>query len=292
MPARADRQPITVRVPPGLGDFAWVYSKLVGLGRMLRVEAPHSNHDRLAQIADLLPMVQDVTYARFTNPVRCRVKARPDWTRERLEADAAAGPVVIELNRWLEAGCRIETFMPELKTVHHYRIEVPDEQAAEAEAALGGWSRFVCVFCGNADAIRRWHAWKPDDWALLGNEIAARADVDGLVLLGAEWDKGVAGRVCRALRVPALNLVGRLPLGATLEVVRRSLCLVAFASGIPILATAMCCPNLMLYPAHLEPMMAAWAPPEMVESGMHVPMLWGRRRPVLDWALEWAGGRT
>ena len=290
MRARADRHPIAVRVPPGIGDFAWVYSKLVGLGRPLMVEAPHSNHARLAQIAELLPMVEEVGYARFTNPVHCRVKARPDWTRRRLEAEAAAGPVVIELNHWLEAGCRIEAFMPELKTVHHYRVEVPDEQAAEAEAALGGWSRFVALYCANADAGRRWKAWTAGEWAALGDRIAARADIQGLVLVGAEWDKGIARRVGKALRVPALNLTGRLPLGATLEVVRRSLCLVAFASGIPILATAMGLPNLMLYPAHLAPMMAAWAPPEMLESGAHRPMLWGSPRPVLEWVMEWTGG--
>jgi len=268
-----DDGPLKFIVPPGIGDISWIYSKLVSLGRPLGFVVPRSNHDRAVSYLGLLPGVAHAEYAPLANPAKMRGgKAQANWTLEQLTVEAARRALPIEMNTWLEAGNRIEGFLPELPTEHHYQIGIPPQDLRKAQRAIGAWGRFVCLYCANRSTVKRWGGWTAEQWGVLAGLLWREFELDGFALLGAGWDRPFADEVLALIGQPVLDLVGALPIGATLEVVRRALYLVAFPSGIPILAAVMRRPVLMFYPPHLEAMQNAWADPEMIHSGAYKAM--------------------
>ena len=159
------------------------------------------------------------------------------------------------------------------------------------DGVLNQWQRFVCLYCANGNTVKRWGGWSPAAWAELARGLWGALDLDGFALLGAGWDRRFADRVIQGMpkELPLLDLVGQLSLAGTLHVLRRGLYLVAFASGIPILATVMRVPNLMLYPACLERLMAAWPPADMTESGAHKATGFCDPALALDWIVNGYG---
>ncbi len=285
-------EPLKFVVPPGIGDISWICSKLVGLGHPLEIIVPHSNHDRALPYLQLLPAVASCEYARVPNPAKRKDgKVGHDWTRERLIEEASRRAVPIELNTWLEAGRRIEGFMPELFTDHHCPIDITHLHLYQADGALRDMRHFICLYCANRSTVKRWGGWQREQWGELADLLWKAFRLDGFVLLGADWDRPFADEVLKELRhgtaaPPVVDLVGKLPIGATLEVVRRSAYLVAFPSGIPILAAVMGQPVLMFYPKHLEPMHDAWADPEMIRSGAYKAMQFCPPQQAFEWIRD------
>ena len=289
---------LSFRVPPGIGDISWVYSKLAGLGRPLRIEVADSGPRRALPYLELLPLVKESCYVQAPNPAKivavpaiCQAgKALPTWSAEQLVRAASEEVVPIDLNGWLEAGNRIEDFMPEIPTVHHYEMQLPPGPPMIGDGAAPielFWRRFVCFYCANQDTVRRWHGWEPRQWGALARLLMDQCDLDGVALVGATWDRSFAERVFAALDFTAvLDLVGHFSLADTLRAIRRSLYLVAFPSGIPILATVMSRPTVMFYPDSLRGLMTSWAPPDVLEDGTYKAMPFCEPEAVFDWIKE------
>ena len=279
-------------MPPGIGDISWIYSKLAGLGRPLRIEVADSGPRRALPYLKLLPLVKEARYVKTPNPAKMRNgdKARPWWHPDVLIARANKGEAIpIDLNGWLEAGNRIEGFMPEAPTVHHYEIVLTTDCPLRTRLACAGdstWPRFICFYCANSDTVRRWHGWKPAQWAALARMLMQEYDFNGIVLLGAEWDRSFANEVYGVFEVQTLNLVGQLELAETLLVLRNALYLVAFPSGIPILATVMSRPTLMFYPESLTGLMTSWVPPDVLQDGTYKAMHFCDPQQVFEWIRD------
>jgi len=91
-------------------------------------------------------------------------------------------------------------------------------------------------------------------------------------MIGADWDISLAAEIApriEAADVAVKNLTGQLSMGASLQVIREGRYMVAFPSGMPILAAVMRCPVMMFYPTHLAPMQIAFADPEMIAEGTY-----------------------
>lgn len=279
---------LTFIVPPGIGDFSWVYSKLASLGRPLRILVPsHQSRNRLLPFLKLLPHVSEASYGKVPNPANHRDgNVQPDWTARELIDHGSAGNAKIELNTWLESGSRIEAFMPEIPTSHHYDIQMEPEGRAQATALLDGWDNFICFYCANRDTVTRWGGWQPSHWARLADLLWEQRGLDGFVLIGAGWDEGFNRDVEDAIRQPVRNLVGRLSLSGSLHIIQTCSYLVAFPSGIPIVAAVMGRPVLMFYPRHLELMIDAWADPAMIRSGAYKGMIFPEPEQACDWLSE------
>jgi len=281
---------LSFRVPPGIGDISWIYSKLAGLGRPLRIEVADSGPRRALPYLELLPLVKESCYVKAPNPANMRGgKALPSWSAEQLVSAASEDIVPIDLNCWLEAGNRIEDFIPNIPTVHHYPIDIE-----KADGTFAGWGelnarlcfRFVCFYCANADTVRRWHGWKPAQWASLARLLFSQFSLDGIVLLGAKWDRPFADEVHAALHVRVVDLVGKLPLAGTLYIISRSRYLVAFPSGIPILATVLSRPTVMFYPDSLKGLMTSWVPRDVLDDGTYKAMPFCEPERVFEWIKE------
>lgn len=280
-------------MPPGIGDISWIYSKLAGLGRPLRIEIADSGPRRALPYLDLLPLVKEAAYVKAANPAKMRLgKASPHWGMDDLIGLARAETVPIDLNSWLEAGNRIEGFMPEIPTVHHYEMLQPLAGPSDLGNILwlrNGHSRYISFYCANSDTVRRWHGWNPQQWSALADMLMQEYDLDGIALLGAEWDRPFAEKVLAATDVMLFELVGKSRLAVTLDVLRRSLYLVAFPSGIPILATVMSRPTVMFYPDSLTGLMTSWVPPDVLQDGTYKAMHFCDPQQVFEWIRDGYG---
>ena len=257
------------RVPSGIGDISWIYSKLVGLGRPLSIEVCRSRIPRAASLLSLLPGVASFSYGGFPyEAIKDEAVFIQDLSTRHLVWEAERRPVGIALNSWLEGGHRIEEFLPDLPTVHHYEINLPELDVQQADELLSPWKRFVVFYAASKRAAEAFNGWGLDEWdafAGLFFFVLGRR-IDGVVLLGATWDGDLAGQIFCRWSGCMKNLVGRLSLAGSLHVLRRAAYTVAFASGLPILAVVMGCPVAMFYPARLEKLINAWAPTEMILS--------------------------
>ena len=56
---------LSFRVPSGIGDISWIYSKLASLNLPLRIEVAAGNPKRALPYLELLPMVQEAVYGDF-----------------------------------------------------------------------------------------------------------------------------------------------------------------------------------------------------------------------------------
>lgn len=264
--------PLHFLMPSGIGDISWLYSKLVSLGQPMHISVTPGHPQRAVPYLELLPGVTRSDYKGLPTSDVLERGHHPDMTVPQLLERAGAGPMPIQLNTHLEHGRRIETYMPELPVQHHYKIRIPQADTDTARELVAPWKRFVTFYCANARTASIWKGWTPADWAEMAALLVPAYQFDGVVLIGADWDISLADEIVpkiQAAGVPLKNLTGKLSMGASLQVVRDGRYLVAFPSGIPILAAVMRCPVMMFYPKHLEPMQAAFADPEMIVEGTY-----------------------
>lgn len=290
----SSRPAIELVVHPGIGDFSWVYSKLVNCGRPLRLRiAPDKKFKRAIPYTDLLPGVEHAEYGAAIDYPRLAQSNNAYWHEFERAADQGQR-IYVSANRWLEAGHRIEGFLPDLPITHHYPILTTAEHASAAAELLpiaGG--PYFGIYCSGQTGAEMCQAWEEYEWTdfIVRLERHIGREYRTYVLLGAEWDKDLTDRVAEYLgrevgpqRV--LNLVGDTPMGVACEVLKRLNYFAGYACGLGIVAHVLKVPGLMLYPMRLQRMMEAWASPEMMASGLHLEMQWGRPMDVLARASD------
>ena len=259
-------------VPSGIGDISWIYSKLVSLDVPLHMSVTPGQPQRAVPYLELLPRVVRADYGGLPTDEVLRLGQHPNMRAADVLLRAREKPLPIQINTHLEHGQRIELYMPELPVQHHYRIAIPEADVMAARRALVPWERFVTFYCANARTAAAWKGWASSDWAEMAALLVPAYQLDGVVMIGADWDISLAAEIApriEAAGVAVKNLTGHLSMGASLHVIREGRYLVAFPSGMPILAAVMRCPVMMFYPKHLEPMQIAFADPEMIEEGTY-----------------------
>lgn len=105
----------------------------------------------------------------------------------------------------------------------------PDEEASAlkkaSEAGLGPDRAFLAVSPGGGaswgqDAIFK--RWSPEKFSLLSTRLSALWGMEGIAILGSSEEAMLAGRFLQACSVPAVDLTGKLTLGETAALIRRS----------------------------------------------------------------------
>lgn len=260
-------------VPSGIGDISWIYSKVVSLGRPLCFSVTGGRPRRAVPFLQLLPSVASAEYGRLSTEQVLRRGHHPQLSVAGLLTAARRQWMPLQLNTHLEHGHRVETYISDLPVTHHYEIRIPPRDVASAIEQVSPWRRYLTLYCANARTVAAWKGWQPADWSALAGRLVRTYELEGVVMIGADWDVPFAASIVNAIsaeRIPTKDLAGKLSIGASLEVVRRGCYLVAFPSGIPIVAAVMGRPVLMFYPDHLQRMQRAWADPAMIESGAYL----------------------
>ena len=258
---------LTVVVPAGIGDFSWIYSKLMTLGIPLRVRGTAAGPPRLVPFLRMFPNVTPLPSVKMSFTTLKRKSIPPHTPKSVLLT--ASGEVHLEPNTWLESGNRLEDWLPELDTNLHYPLIIAEEAIAEADAVLPDCP-FVCLFAGNEGTARNWQCWHENEWVEFMVGFRQRIADMPFVLVGAAWDVSMATKIVQRAKQEQLsiyNLVSTLALPVSLQVIVRSEYFIAFPSGLGILANVMHQPATMFYPGQsLLRMPGTWCDPATVAS--------------------------
>jgi len=183
-------------------------------------------------------------------------------------------PIFFGPNKHLEAGNRLEKFVPDLETNFHYHIETSnkDKQAAKK---LG---YYICVYTSKLRGP--WHRWSVGEWLELIHLLRKDLGQIKIVIIGAKWDIHMPKLIENSAE-NIVNLTGTCSLARSIEVIRHAKYFIAYPSGLGVLATVVKTPVYMFYPPHLQGLIYSWAPPAMIDSGTYEGSLWKEPSKIL-----------
>jgi hypothetical protein len=211
---------------------------------------------------------------------------------------------VLMPNAALERGIRLEHWLPEFEInwnvmdQFHFR----EDEVAEASETQG---EFVAFFLASMDSNgiaghNRNGLWRPEDWADLGERIMDRFGVQ-IVVVGADYDRSYYEQKVKPLtKRPWIDQIGSRSIGTTFSLLRRARFMISYQSGIGIVTNYLGVPlgifwrgkgdsiSPQTYISFEESMASAWANPAMIETGKHLPLIYGRHGVdyIMDQIIE------
>ena len=278
---------LNIRVPAGIGDISWVYSKFADIGEELNIYISKDEPQRSLDFVRLLPNVRQAQYAKenFHQIVdHCIDPLTPkkevlDWCRKWITNVSA--------NRWLEAGNRLEDFLPELPTNLHYKINHTSQDKIWADHILSGIKYPIGIYTSNIHAISCWNGWRYDTWKEFIISFLYNFPQATFIFLGAKWDEAFTKDLISLIPdMPHINLSGQTTTSQCIEIIRRLKYFIAFPSGLPILANVLCTPVTMFYPLHLEKIINTWPDPTSIQNGDYKGCIFPRENKTVTWGPE------
>ncbi len=266
------------KVPSGIGDVSWLYSKLVNLGRPFNLEICGDEPRRTLPFTDLLPMVDQAEYGDWTywKTFREEMKGLPPDTNL---FDLDEGEYYLSLNQWLEMGCKLEGAFREMDTDYHYDMNT-DEHSEKPEIWLDSndfQEPFIGVYTSKYDSYKAdWRFWKHQGWVEFLNKIYERLDGCTFVFIGAKFDMDLGQLVSCLMNktAPTICLIGQTHIGEAIEVIKRCSYLFAYASGIGIMSDVVMTPAIHFLPTpRHDTLVDTYADPKSIEIGHHINQL-------------------
>lgn len=196
---------------------------------------------------------------------------------------------VLMPNAPLERGIRIENWLSEYKT--NWRIM--DDFSFDG-TGMQGFEYVVFYFSSIQNNTSSGHnrngLWTPSQWIGLGKYIQEKLECK-IVVVGADYDKSYfTGYIKPLLSDPDewIDLIGIYGIEQTFSIVKGARFVVAYQSGIGIVASYMGVPSGIFwrakgdsispdcYISFEEKMAEAWVNPAMIEKGKYLPLIYGR----------------
>jgi hypothetical protein len=199
-------------------------------------------------------------------------------------------------NAPLERGQRLESWLPNYETnwdiFDHFEIA-----RHEREHALRDIPQPYCVFYpgpfdGNTfQGHNRDTIWRPQDWLKLGERVHDELGLH-IVVVGAPYDK----EYYDLMLYPNLNgassywtnRIGQTNVGELFALTQHARFVISYQAGVGIVSTYLGTPTAIFwrqkgdsimrdaYLSFEEGMASAWVPPDILESGHHLPLYYGR----------------
>jgi len=245
-----------ILVPSGIGDFSWLWSKLVTTGDCFHIEYVGGQPDRMSAFLKLLPKDKVLSYK--PNPYYCTMWKNQELICMRNTRDVPqikkaykyadlptdGRMAFMEINTFLEAGNRIELWNREElpRTDFHYNID-----GVMAKAVRGDY--FIVNFSSHGTKTA-WGYYEVPDSALVVSFIQK---ITGWipVFIGGYYDDYTKD-ICRQLwawKVPAVNLVGKTPgLKEVIALLQQARMYFGACSGLMVLSNIVYTPVCTYYP--------------------------------------------
>jgi hypothetical protein len=275
----------TFGLPSGIGDVSWAYSKLVNAGRFVYQVADGWPH-RTVPFMELLPGVETACYGQFNFGDIVAFEGmhgyHPNGSWKDIEAKGF-GVTLIEPNRHLEMGKRLEDWLPDLECNFHYEINVPQEDRLKARNRLAThpkpWTGISAASYRGSEAWKTWgyKEWSPflKDW---------KSEVGGTIfLIGGFWDDLTDTLADDGY----VSLVGKSNIGTVVSILDLLDYYIGFSSGLGVVRTVLKRNAFMLWPDFQAELSTSWAPLDMIESGTYVAQLWRDPTLVIKRARRW-----
>jgi len=234
-------------VPAGIGDFSWMYSKLVGLGKEINLTISCDAPKRLGPYTELLPLVKSVNYDGPTFPV-IREKAIKNVSE--LVEDT---PIYIEANTHLERGNKLETWLPELPINKHYLLNL---------GTLNLDYDYIVIYTSSMGMVKCWNGWGVNEWWDFLRAFNRDFKDYPIVFVGAPWDVDIVKKIVERVKERRMLLIdysGILHIKDTLSLIKGSKYFLGFPSGLSILANVLGVKATMFYSEQIKNIMGTWA---------------------------------
>lgn len=275
----------TFGVPSGIGDVSWAYSKLVNAGRFSYQVADGWPH-RTVPFMELLPGVATATYGQFNFGDIVAFEGMHGYHPNGKWADIdklGFGVTLIEPNRHLEMGRRLEDWLPDLECNFHYEINVPEEDRIKARNKISNHPKpWTGISAASYRGSEAWKTWGYKEWSPFLKEW--HAETGGTIfLLGGFWDD-----LTDTLADDGwTSLVGKSNVGTVVAILDLLDYYIGFSSGLGVVRTVLRKNAFMLWPDFQAELSTSWAPYEMIESGEYVAQLWRDPTLVIKRARRW-----
>ncbi len=276
-----------LRVPAGIGDISWCYSKLADLEENLAFYISGDGIRRSLPYVQSLPNVVHAEYQNFGFHQISRTCLPHDTSRKEFLSKASGRITHFALNDFLEKGNRIETFMPELPTNLHYNIITSDESKSFAQNTLKHCNVPFGIFTSNFICATGWNGWLLDKWKFLITQLHLTLPQLTFVLLGAPCDKPFVDDLSKIITpIDHINLAGQTDFKSLVEVLKILKYLVAFPSGIGVLANILNIPCFMFYPQHLNKLIYSWPDLKSIKDLSCTGCIFPEPEHVYEWLFK------
>jgi ADP-heptose:LPS heptosyltransferase len=201
---------------------------------------------------------------------------------------AAPQDMYLEANSHLEAGNRIETFLPDLETSYLLPYVTTNDHSLSALNILGvNYPHFIGIYTSAYSNARHWNGWTAKEWLQLIRLIQKHNPSYKFVIIGADYDIGIPQDIMMCLKPDEyINTIGQ-PLGVVVEILKRLDCFIGFPSGLSIInETIGAKQTIMFYPSHLQKLINAWPDPKRIESGQYKGCLFCEPELIFDWMIN------
>ena len=293
---------LRVAIPAGIGDAVWSLMKIPHLLRIYGADQVEIGlcgppPYRSLPFVERFDFVSSAEYSRW----QC-VEANP-FTPEGVYNWAPSGvgwhhefDWMLQANRHLESGQRLETWLPEYETdwgiADRFRFLASELRVAREFAAAHGP---YCVLylgpeAGNTVAgHNRGALWTPEEWGRLA-ESCRRLGLK-VVVVGASYDRPYLERHVAPHLGDFVDRCGGWGIGQTFAIIQRSQFVIAYQSGIGIFSVYLGIPTACFwrpqgdsittagYVSFDERMASAWAPRDALASGRYLPLIYTQCSP-------------
>ncbi|MCK5161620.1 MAG: hypothetical protein KAQ99_08620 [Candidatus Aureabacteria bacterium] len=240
-------------VPPGIGDFSWIWSKFSTTDDKFFIEYADTGPERLEAFLKLLPKDKIVGWAKSE-------KYKVGFNIEDLEMIVMPGLLklkyynqfkenpgkifYVEANTHLERGNRIEEWMPSLKTDFHYEIQGKYPEVKKLNMFI--------VHLSSSKMQRLWKCYGKEDVMMMIRMIQKAKDWTPL-FVGAEYDDFAmecAKEYIDRYDNRAINLIGNTcDLRDMVSLLKRAkLFLGLVSSGLTMMANVLSVPSISWWP--------------------------------------------
>lgn len=259
------------KVPSGIGDISWIYSKLVNFKKPFGIKVCGEGLRRSLPFVELLPRVVACAYEDFSYFSIFRVQKLGLDAAVRLD-DLPAGEYFLSANGHLEAGHKLADFLPDLPTSYHYEFKSLSAfhriYRFDSTYAIGVYSSKYKNYMND------FKFWTKDEWVLFLRSVSEMLNGDcTFVFIGAPFDADLGNDIEADVRAfaPTLNLIGQTHIGDVINLMYQLDYLFSYPSGIGILADVVELPAMHFIPAtRLHGLVDTYADPDNIRSGQHI----------------------
>src|SRR6185369_2064602 len=175
-----------ISIAPGIGDGLFVLQKLVNANEKFVFRIPGAPPQRGKQVYDLMPQVAESAY--YDNLKFREVKYRNHAANYIFWKDITDKEIYLEANSHVEAGKRIEGFLPDLPTSYKLDFKTTNLDEIRMMDKIGKHfdRKLIGIYCASYAGSLNWGTWMNTEWLKLIN-LMNGPDVT-FVVIGAPYD--------------------------------------------------------------------------------------------------------
>lgn len=264
----------TIQTCPGIGDSVWLLQKLINSKEKFHFQISGAQPQRGKQLFDMLPQVAaSCEYVKGLN-YQAILDASAPFQNKKFKS-IKVNAFALQINTHLEAGKRIEEYLPDLPIT--YKLPYITEGSGFDETVFKSVShtKMIGIYGSTYGTSKNWGGWDDGHWYDLISKFHAEDPNICFVVIGATFDIDMASRIIKRMdmaKISYINTIGK-PMTYVIDMLRVLDYFIGFPSGLSIINETLHKKTFMFYPDHLQPMINAWPEMGRIESNDYIGSL-------------------